>query len=311
MPPMTVETEPLDVAVATEAVDEPTLKLHDGDDAADVVVDESTGEVVVTTSDDISDEAAASIASNAASVDYDDAVVGVAVEDSKPLDKADGDGKQLHEVKVVVAGPTPRRSAADDSTTLAKIAEAAEEVRYWREQQALLKEQAKEAKENLQGAVNRLMRLSTEVANDSARPLLAAAESKTESSATSETPARTYQGDPVDPLADAPGSAAVEPAPATPLPDPSTEAWRSYRFDDPDHFPSLASQKAIVAKLAEAGIETIGGMIDFQKPGEGGYCKSITDIKGIGAGKAEKIENALEQFWADNPNLVQSAVDDS
>ena len=64
-------------------------------------------------------------------------------------------------------------------------------------------------------------------------------------------------------------------------------------------------------RLAEAGIETIGGMLEFTKPGEGGYCKTLTDIKGIGTGKAEKIENALEEFWASHPDLVQEAVDAS
>jgi len=190
--------------------------------------------------------------------------------------------------------PPPRKTPDDAAAKLREITRASEDVREARERVALLKDDLKTAKEDLQGSVNRLMRLTAAVSNDEARPLIQAAESKAESASV------------VEATADEPAAAPAEPTATT-----TADAWRSYRFDDPKHFPALASQKAIVAKLAENGIETIGQMVDFQKPSESGWCKAITDIKGIGKGKAEKIELALETFWAEHPDIVQAAVDAS
>lgn len=253
--------------------------------------------------------AAAEATTETATVDYDDAVVkaGDQIELSDGT-KATALPTEPASDRLLQCNVTITRKNSDAESTLAKIAEAAEEVRYWREQQALLKDQAKEAKENLQGAVNRLMRLSSEVANDASRPLLGVAES---TGKPAESAVRTYQGDPVDPLADIP-AAELSTATVADALAADKESWRAYRFDDPDHFPALAAQKAIVAKLAENSppINTIGDLLDFQKP-VGDYSKGLTDIKGIGTGKAEKIENSLEQFWADHPELVQEAVDAS
>ncbi len=296
--PMTVETEPLDVAVATEAVDEAaTLRIHD-DEASDDVADVAETNPETTLLDEpIDDEDP-----EAPAIDYDDAIASIAAEQAEAAATAETTTTNTATpVAVRVAKPVTRSSEGE---TLAKISEAAEEVREWREKLALLKDEAKEAKENLQGAINRLMRLSSEVANDATRPLLAAAETKVESTTAAPPPS-------VDTVAAGDESQTqpeLAPSPAA----PSTESWRAYRFDDPDHFPALAAQKAIVAKLAENSppINTIGDLLDFQKP-VGDYSKGLTDIKGIGTGKAEKIENSLEQFWADHPELVQEAVDAS
>ncbi len=286
--PMTVETEPfepLDVAAATEAVDEAaTLRIHDGDDVVDAAEETATDEPVA----------------EAATIDYDDAIASVAAEQAEAAATAETTTTNTATpVAVQVAKPID-----EAATKLREITQVSEEVRRNRERVALIKDELKEAKEDLQGSVNRLMRITAAISNDEARPLLAAAETKVESTAAAPPP-------PVDTVAAGDESQTqpeLAPSPAA----PSTEAWRSYRFDEATHFPTLAAQKAIVAKLSENSppINTIGDLLDFQKP-VGDYSKGLTDIKGIGTGKAEKIENALEQFWADHPELVQEAVDAS
>lgn len=65
------------------------------------------------------------------------------------------------------------------------------------------------------------------------------------------------------------------------------ESWRDVEVGELD-LPS-----GIVNALIGANLETIGQLADFSA----GDCQLI-DIEGIGKAKAEKIENALEQFWA-------------
>lgn len=54
---------------------------------------------------------------------------------------------------------------------------------------------------------------------------------------------------------------------------------------------------AIVARLEDAGIVTVGDLADFVRPAPSGYCKRLVDIDGIGESKAAKIEAALDAFW--------------
>lgn len=49
---------------------------------------------------------------------------------------------------------------------------------------------------------------------------------------------------------------------------------------------------SILAKLAEAGLTTVGQMADFTQ------SERLIDVPGIGQAKAEQIEAALESFWA-------------
>lgn len=49
---------------------------------------------------------------------------------------------------------------------------------------------------------------------------------------------------------------------------------------------------SILAKLAEAGLTTVGQMADFTQ------SERLVDVPGIGQAKAEQIEAALESFWA-------------
>lgn len=65
------------------------------------------------------------------------------------------------------------------------------------------------------------------------------------------------------------------------------------RLDTPLADTSIPS--AILAKIADAGIRTVRELANFTS------VKQLTDIKGIGQAKAEKIEAALVKFWEKNP----------
>jgi hypothetical protein len=55
----------------------------------------------------------------------------------------------------------------------------------------------------------------------------------------------------------------------------------------------------MLEKLAEADLKTVGELGDFCK------ANRLTDIKGVGEKKAEEIEKALEQFWAERNQCVE------
>lgn len=69
--------------------------------------------------------------------------------------------------------------------------------------------------------------------------------------------------------------------------------WRDAEISSLDIADSLAT------KLYESSIETIGDLVDWQSSG-----KQIVDIKGVGAAKADKIADALELFWQQNPQYT-------
>ena len=79
--------------------------------------------------------------------------------------------------------------------------------------------------------------------------------------------------------------------PQSEIPNPqSAEPWRTIglnELDDPAISPS------ILAKLANAGIETIGDLAD--KTASDAF--SLTDITGIGPAAAKTVDDALEAFW--------------
>lgn len=87
---------------------------------------------------------------------------------------------------------------------------------------------------------------------------------------------------------DAGGSKAPLPGQKT-LPlygDGEDESWRSAPISD------LGLTGKLPESLEDAGIRTIGDLADYTAAG-----KLLTDISGIGRGKAEKIEKACEEFW--------------
>lgn len=67
------------------------------------------------------------------------------------------------------------------------------------------------------------------------------------------------------------------------------DAWRDAPIVD------LELSASILAKLTEAGLDTVGKLADWTASG-----KELTDIKGIGAQSSETIADALEKFWARN-----------
>lgn len=67
-----------------------------------------------------------------------------------------------------------------------------------------------------------------------------------------------------------------------------SEAWRAVEIGE------INVPESILNKLIEAGIETVGDLADWSGSG-----KKLTDINGIGAAKAEKIEAAMDEFWAE------------
>lgn len=69
---------------------------------------------------------------------------------------------------------------------------------------------------------------------------------------------------------------------------PANEDWRK------EPISVLKLPGKIEEQLAEKNIKTIGDLADWTKDG----YKKLTDVPGIGTGKAEKIEEALTQFWA-------------
>lgn len=83
-----------------------------------------------------------------------------------------------------------------------------------------------------------------------------------------------------------------------PAPDPRLEnLWREYPLERYTRF-DLAS--SVIQKLAEHSppILTVGELADFTQPKAGGYTPKITDVRGIGKSKVQKIEDAGIAFWS-------------
>lgn len=74
------------------------------------------------------------------------------------------------------------------------------------------------------------------------------------------------------------------------------EAWRRFELAGLDLSP------AIVQTLADNDLTTMGQLCDFTAGGG-----LLTDLKKIGRGKAEKIEDACERFWAEHPEFGEGA----
>ncbi|WP_425618087.1 helix-hairpin-helix domain-containing protein [Anatilimnocola sp. NA78] len=64
---------------------------------------------------------------------------------------------------------------------------------------------------------------------------------------------------------------------------------------------STLFEGALLKSLKEAGLTTVGQLSDYTASE-----KRLTDIPGIGPGKAEKIENRMLEFWEQNPNADQA-----
>jgi hypothetical protein len=58
---------------------------------------------------------------------------------------------------------------------------------------------------------------------------------------------------------------------------------------------------SLLKSLNAAKLYTVGDLANFSRNPD----NRLTDLEGIGPGKAEKIENRMLQFWADNPDADQ------
>jgi hypothetical protein len=58
---------------------------------------------------------------------------------------------------------------------------------------------------------------------------------------------------------------------------------------------------ALLKSLKKAGLNTVGGLSEYTASD-----RRLTDIEGIGPGKAELIENTMLNFWSDNPQYSES-----
>jgi hypothetical protein len=83
------------------------------------------------------------------------------------------------------------------------------------------------------------------------------------------------------------------------------QPWRRVILD------TLELSRATVEKLHEANLTTVGELCDYLQPAPSGFCKSLTDIPGIGASKAAAIEEALDTFWEGQASPVSFPTADA
>lgn len=89
-------------------------------------------------------------------------------------------------------------------------------------------------------------------------------------------------------------------------PEPAAvEAWRGVFLD------TLDLSMDTVAKLHEANLTTVGDLCDYLKPAPTGFRRNLREIDGIGAAKAEEIEDALEASWKGQASPVSSPAPDA
>jgi hypothetical protein len=72
--------------------------------------------------------------------------------------------------------------------------------------------------------------------------------------------------------------------------------WRHFKLDK-------IFDGAILKALSSAGLNTVGDMHNYTASD-----KRLTDIKGIGEGKAGQIEEGMMRFWESNPESVEDAA---
>lgn len=74
----------------------------------------------------------------------------------------------------------------------------------------------------------------------------------------------------------------------------ASAAWRETSLDE-----LFDPAKTLRKALAEAGLDTVGQLADYSATE-----KRLTDIPGIGPGKAQEIEDRMMSFWEDNQDSV-------
>lgn len=72
--------------------------------------------------------------------------------------------------------------------------------------------------------------------------------------------------------------------------------WANHSLDE-----LFDPEKTIRKALANADIDTVGQLADYSATG-----KRLTDIAGIGPGKAQEIEDVMLEFWKKNPEPAKA-----
>jgi len=72
-------------------------------------------------------------------------------------------------------------------------------------------------------------------------------------------------------------------------------AWRDVTTRE------LGFSDNVVSAMAEKHIDTLGDLSDWLSDAR----NNLTDLRGVGPGKADAIEAALERFWADHPEYAK------
>lgn len=88
----------------------------------------------------------------------------------------------------------------------------------------------------------------------------------------------------------APAQQTAAQQPANPVASTGNEAWRGVLLS------SLKFPKSALKSLTDAGITTIGLMVDWQKE----HNRGIDGLPGIGPGMSEKVSDCMEAFWKAN-----------
>lgn len=101
---------------------------------------------------------------------------------------------------------------------------------------------------------------------------------------------QTMNGDSFNPSL--PFEAAMEPV--------TDEAWKQTDLT------TLGLTGKLAETLQEAGLSTLGQIVAYTESG-----KVLTDIKGIGQGKAEKIDDACAAFWETQRALSATTVEET
>ena len=78
----------------------------------------------------------------------------------------------------------------------------------------------------------------------------------------------------------------------------SNEPWRNFPLE------RLGLAPSIIKSLNDADIKTMGELATYSAD------KRLTDIEGIGPGKAQQIEDATMQYWAENKPEDEADPDD-
>lgn len=84
---------------------------------------------------------------------------------------------------------------------------------------------------------------------------------------------------------------------------PMSEAWRDTPMTHLGKISKNPLTETVINKLIDAGYDTLGKLTDYKSSGSW-----YTDIDGIGKATSDKIDDAVEQFFAEWNALAASAV---